>query len=64
MQYHRWAYLVHTTLSVGLPDENGRSIPPELVAAIEVSSAGRQGEQRDVKEDNDRADTYLEVRGI
>ena len=62
VQCHRWAYLVHTTLSVGLPDGNGRSIPPELVAAIEASSAGRQEEQRGAKEDNDRADTYLEVR--
>ena len=59
VQYHRWAYLVHTTLSVGLPDENGRSIPPELVAAIEVSSAGRE-EGCGAKEDNGRADTYLE----
>ena len=64
VQCHRWACLVHTTLSVGLPDQNGRFIPPELVAAIEVSSAGRQEEQRGAKEDNDRADTYLEVRRI
>ena len=64
VQYHCWAYLVHTTLSVGLPNENGRSTPPELVAAIEVSSAGRQEEQRGAKEANDRADTYLEVRRI
>ena len=59
VQYHRWAYLVHTTLSVGLPNENGRYIPPELVAAIEVSSAGRE-EGCGAKEDNGRADTYLE----
>ena len=39
-------------------------IPPELAAAIEVSSAGREEEQRSAKEDNDRADTYLEVRII
>ena len=64
VQCHRCAYLVHTTLSVGLPHENGRYIPPELVAATEVSSAGRQEEQRGAKEDNDRADTYLEVRRI
>ena len=59
VQGHRWACLVHTTLSVGLPDQNGRFIPPELVAAIEVSSAGRE-EGCGAKEDNGRADTYLE----
>ena len=64
VQYHRWAYLVHTTLSVGLPDGNGRYIPPELVDAINVSSAGLQEVQRGAKEANDRADTYLEVRRI
>ena len=64
VQCHRWAYLVHTTLSVGLPDGNGRYIPPELVDAINVSSAGLQEVQRGAKEANDRADTYLEVRRI
>ena len=64
VQCHRWAYLVHTTLFVGLPDENGRCILPEPVAAIEVSLAGQQEEQRGAKENNGRADTYLEVRRI